>query len=144
MRITKRRIQKIIEKDPRLRTQKDLRKLAKYNYFKENPVNEETHGKMLSYIDRLYGRGKTPLIHPHPQVIKPYVPKPKPAAQEVIKPVGDKYKDKYKQLKNIALSSEPGKNILINMKAGDKYHGLTDKKKYKLLKYAIKLSKSSN
>ena len=135
MHVTKRRMQSIINKSPYLRTTKDMRKLLMYNYFREHPVSEATHGKLFSSMSGLY---RTPLALRHP---KPYVPKPIIAKPTVVKPVAlpDKYKQKLKELKSVANETEHGKAILVKIKSSNKYHGMSDRKKYKLLKYGIKM-----
>ncbi len=128
--ISKRRINKILEKDPRLRTQKDLRKVALLNYYRNRPMNEDTHGKAMASYRRLIGikdPKPTPLVHAHP-VIRPVIHAPKPAV--------DKYKEKLAAIKNKLLGSDDGKKLLVAMKSSDNYHGKNSKKKYRLLKYA--------
>ena len=149
MHITKRRMQSIINKPASLRTPKDSRRLLMYSYFREHPMSEATHGKLYSNMSLFYNRNRTPLrlMHPKPvapkpilrnPLVNPVINKPKPKGPS-FEEIADKYREKLRQLKSVANETEHGKAILVKIKSSNKYHGMSDKKKYKLLKYGIKM-----
>lgn len=132
--ITKRRMEKLKDRNSMYMRQKDLRKMLRYNYFKQHPV-VDTHGMMDEYLRRLYRRPRPQYITPAVKVVAdPNIQTP--AAKKLL----DGYAMKWKNLKAQALNDEShGKAILVNLKSNPKYGKWDHRKRYKYLKAAMML-----
>ena len=70
--ITKRRIQSLMNKNPRLLRQKHLRKLYRFQYLKEHPLVENSHGNFASTLAKyLLDRPITGFSKPPSHLFKP-------------------------------------------------------------------------
>ena len=132
--VIKRRMEKLQDKNPAVMRQKDLRRMLRWNYFKQHPVVDTSHGAFDEYMRKLYRKGPRPM----PQIIQ------RQAAANVETPAAKKLLDgyalKWKNLKAQALNDEAhGKAILVNLKANPKYGKWDRKKRYKYLKAAMML-----